>query len=148
MKTTLMILLAAVLALSGCSTVDSRIREKSASFQSLDPQTQGRLREGVIHVGDTTDMVYIALGKPDRVRERASNEGTRTTWIYNTTYEEYEGRHVVGYQRRTVVDRRNGVAYSYVRPVRAEVYEEYTDEYLRVVFNNGLVTAIEREDLR
>ena len=96
MKTYLLALLSVLLLFTGCSTVDSRIKEKSASFYSLDAQTQERLKKGVVHVGDMADMVYVALGKPDRIREHATNEGTRTVWIYTAYHEEYEGTHVVG----------------------------------------------------
>lgn len=146
MKTHLFALISVLLLLCGCSSVESRIKEKSASFYSLDGPTQERLKKGVVHVGDMTDMVYVALGKPDRVRERTTGEGTRTTWVYNTYCEEYQGTQVVGYRRRAVIDRRDGVIYSYYRPVRADVYEQHQEEYLRVVFVNGRVTVIEQED--
>ena len=44
----------------------------------------------------TTTLSNVALGKPGRIREHATNEGTRTVWIYTAYHEEYEGPHVVG----------------------------------------------------
>jgi hypothetical protein len=144
MKFLLLPLLCLVAALVGCSTVNSRIEEKSAYFNTLDPQTQARIRESVVHVGDTTDMVYIALGHPDRIREKASGKGQELTWIYNTYWEEYEGTHFAGYRRQAFFDRRANAWRIYYEPVRTEIYSERTEEYMRVMFKDGRVTAIEQ----
>lgn len=145
MKKLLFILVAAVLVLGGCSTIDNRIQEKAAVFGSFDAETQARLKRGAIRVGDTFDMVYIAVGHPDRVREKTTSNSTEVTWAYTAQYEEYEGRRFVGYERRAYVDRRDGVIRSAYRPVAADVYSTYTDEYLRIVFRDGKVISIERD---
>ncbi|HXA13520.1 MAG TPA: hypothetical protein VNW23_00210, partial [Opitutaceae bacterium] len=68
-------------ALAGCNSIGSRIREKQAVFNGLDPQTQAKIRQGVIAVGYTTDMVYIALGPPGERQQKAIPEGDETIWI-------------------------------------------------------------------
>ncbi|MFT3783205.1 MAG: hypothetical protein QM790_14445 [Nibricoccus sp.] len=131
--------------LSGCSTVSSRIEEKSAYFNALDPQTQERIKERHIAVGDSTDMVYIALGQPDRIRESTSAKSQESTWIYNTHFEDYAGSRFMGYQRHTVY---NPVTKSwgiYYEPVRAEIYQDRVEEYMRIVFKDGRVAAIEQQ---
>jgi hypothetical protein len=55
-------------------------------------------------VGDTQDMVYVALGVPDEKRDRISEEGSETTWIYPTSWQEDQGRALVGYRRHVVFD--------------------------------------------
>ena len=88
-------LLLAVL-LSGCSTFERRAEEKAGVFASLDETTRERLRERNLHVGDTLDMVYIAMGAPDERRVRHSADGSETTWIYNAYWQEYQGQALVG----------------------------------------------------
>ena len=79
MKKLVLILLSSVLLLAGCSTVDARIKQRSSYFYSLDTKTQERLKKGEIHIGDTTDMVFIAVGHPDRVHEKTTSAGQETT---------------------------------------------------------------------
>lgn len=139
-------LLAAGLALllAGCSTVSSRIDEKAAVFNSLDPQTQARIRQGLVDVGFTQDMVYMALGRPNSTREQQSSQGLQTTWVYNTYWQEYEGRQLVGYHRQAYFDERARAWRVYYQPVHANIYSEREEEYIRVMFKDGKVAAIEQ----
>jgi outer membrane protein assembly factor BamE (lipoprotein component of BamABCDE complex) len=75
--------IALLLAVSGCDTIDHRIREKPDVFNQLDPKAQAEIRRGRVEVGYTPDMVYIALGKPDKI------EGS--TWYYKQYAEEGAG---------------------------------------------------------
>ena len=72
---TLVAVALAALSLAGCSTVNSRIKEKSATFQSLDAEAQEKLRQSIIEIGNSFDMVYIALGQPDEKVERTTAAG-------------------------------------------------------------------------
>jgi outer membrane protein assembly factor BamE (lipoprotein component of BamABCDE complex) len=144
MKKLLLLLSCLAALMSGCSTVSSRIEEKSAVFNSLDPQTQNRLKQSLVNVGDTPDMVYIALGRPDRTRERNSAKGNDQTWIYSTYSQEYEGSHFVGYRRQAYFDPRVNAWRIYYQPLRADVYRDRIEEYMRVVFHDGKVTTIEQ----
>ena len=143
MKTLAIILGVLGLVLGGCSTVKSRIQEKSAVFASLDPQTQSRIRQGLIDVGYTFDMVYMALGKPDEVRDRQTTDGKNTTWIYNTYWQEYEGSRVVGYRRFVYFDPILKSYRVYIEPVRQELYSEHVEDRTRVHFKDGHVESIE-----
>ena len=70
MKTSLRVtaFLLPVLLLAGCASAQaSRIREKPTVFQSLTPRQQKQIKAGHVRVGFTTDMVYLALGKPSSV---------------------------------------------------------------------------------
>ncbi|HEU5078289.1 MAG TPA: hypothetical protein VFT72_03715 [Opitutaceae bacterium] len=138
------LLLAASLLITGCSTVKTRIDEKSALFNSLPAEVQDHLRQGLIDVGYTEDMVYIALGKPDEKRVSTTAEGTKTTWIYNTYWEEYEGTQTLGYRRHIVYDRRIRAYRVYLQPVRQDIYQAHVDEKTRVIFKDGKVEAIEQ----
>jgi outer membrane protein assembly factor BamE (lipoprotein component of BamABCDE complex) len=74
---------ALLLAVSGCDTINHRIREKPDVFNGLDPKAQAEIRQGRVEVGYTPDMVYLALGKPDKI------EGN--TWYYKLYSEEGDG---------------------------------------------------------
>ncbi len=128
---------------AGCASFESRSEEKSYVFNSLPPETQQRLKDGEIHIGDTQDMVYIALGDPTDKRESVSQDGRTSTWIYATYESHYEGEEFIGYRR--IVTRRGvlgGYHVEYV-PVSETIYHEHTDERFRVTFADGRVTEIE-----
>jgi hypothetical protein len=77
--------LAAAMMLTGCdasSGITSRIQEKSALFAQLTPEQKKNIEEGAIEMGYTTDMVYMALGKPSKVREKTAPEGTVLMWTF------------------------------------------------------------------
>lgn len=133
----------ASLVLAGCSTFDSRSQEKAAVFNTLDDDTRDRLKERQIAVGDTFDMVYIALGAPDEKREKVTREGTATTWVYNAYWQEYRGETLVGYRRYSVYDREKKVYRVFYEPVRESVYTPRVEERLRVEFKDGRVTVVE-----
>ncbi len=140
------LILAAALALlaAGCSTVKSRIEEKAAVFNSLDPQAQSKLRQGMIDIGYTGDMVYIAMGRPDQTKEMRTNDGVETTWIYNEYWQEYEGTRFVGYRRHVYYDPTVRAYRYYYEPVHADIYRDRVEQKTRVLFKNGKVAAIEQ----
>ncbi len=87
MKTRSILLLAVIVAivgLAGCEStgVSSRVQEKSGVFNTLTPAEQAAIKEGAIDVGYTTDMAYMALGKPSVVQSSNTVQGTLETWIY------------------------------------------------------------------
>jgi len=134
----------AALVLAGCSTVQSRIEEKSAVFNALPSETQSRIQQGLVDVGYSQDMVYIAMGRADRVTERATANGNETVWVYNSYYQEYQGSAFAGYRRSVYYDPRIKAYRVYYEPVRADVYRDRVEEVARVVFKDGKVTLIEQ----
>ncbi len=81
--------LVATILLAGCDAtggVTARIQEKSAVFAQLTPEQKKNIEEGAIEYGYNTDMVYMALGKPSKVKEKAAPEGTVLMWTYNNYY--------------------------------------------------------------
>lgn len=133
----------AVLLGTGCASFSSRTEEKSYVFDALPAETKQRLKEGEIRVGDTFDMVYIALGAPAEKRERVTQRQHETVWVYASYDRHYEGESFVGYQR--VVTRQGllgGYRVTYV-PVTESVYHDRVEDRFRVTFNDGRVTEIE-----
>jgi hypothetical protein len=138
----------AAFSLAGCDTFQSRAREKSATYEALPSGTQERLQRGAINVGDTPDMVYIALGHPDEKRQTTTNDGTSETWIYRTYWEQYEGTAWAGW-RRIIVPAANGRGYViFHEPVRREIYSTHADEVIRVTLNRGAVVSVEQSQRR
>ncbi|MBX3750413.1 MAG: hypothetical protein KF897_10015 [Opitutaceae bacterium] len=81
--------LLAAMVMAGCdatSGTTARIQEKSAVFATLTPEQKKNIEEGAIEHGYTTDMVYMALGKPSKTREQTAPEGTVVMWTYNNYY--------------------------------------------------------------
>ena len=131
-------------ALTGCDTFNSRAKEKSATYDSLSPKAQQRLEKGRIHVGDTPDMVYIALGTPDEKRERSTTANEQTTWIYRTYIEQYEGTVWGGYHRMIGPGFGGGGYIIYQEPISQDIYRDRVDEVIRVTFVGGKVTVVDQ----
>lgn len=143
MKTRLFLVLALAL-LAGCSTFNDRAKEKAAVFSRLDAATQENLRQGIVEVGYTPDMVYIALGDPDATRERVTADGKEETWIYQALSTEYRGQSTVGYRRWVTYDPERKVLWTYYEPVNVNVYQDHIEDRIRITFKDGKVTVIEQ----
>ena len=138
------LLLGTLAFLTGCQTVDDRIKQKPEVFASIDKDTQDKIKQGIIDLGYTEDMVYLALGAPDQKRESANATGRTVTWIYNTYYQRYDGSHFAGYNRRVYFDPYLRTYRVYYQPVYAEVYRDETEERIRIVFKDGKASVIEQ----
>ncbi|HVU34398.1 MAG TPA: hypothetical protein VHE61_13265 [Opitutaceae bacterium] len=135
------LLLCGVLLLGACSTVDSRINQKSAVFNSLDPNTQATIKNGDIALGYTPDMVYMALGQPDLKRNRITSGGETETWIYRSYYDGYDGPMFVGYHRWFAPY--GGFYRFYWEPAPID-YRGVPQDDIRVTFKNGRVVMIDQ----
>ena len=135
-------LLTAVISVAGCSSFNSRARQMSATYESLPAEAQERLQRGAINVGDTPDMVYIALGNPDERRDIQTADGTQNVWVYKTYHDHYQGTAWMGY-RRVFVPTRRGYAI-YHEPVTQDIYRTHAEDRIRVSFNNGVVSTVEQ----
>lgn len=146
MKTTLSLVLAGTLAfLAGCNTFNSRARQMSEVYDQLPASEQQRLQRGAISIGDTPEMVYIALGQADERRDTTTADGTKTTWVYRTYWQQYEGQAWLGY-RRVIVPARGGRGYViFHEPVTQDVYRTHVDERIRVTFANGHVESVDQQ---
>jgi hypothetical protein len=74
--------IAAALTLAACSTTSGRIRERQEAFDRYPERIQHNLRSGIIEVGYTAEMVYIALGDPDRKAEVVTGESISEVWTW------------------------------------------------------------------
>lgn len=135
-------LIGIALAVAGCvSTPQTRIKENPQLFASFPPEAQAKIKEGIVEIGFTRDMVRIALGAPDRVATRATAKGQTEIWHYmgvryTTRMEPLE----YDYWYKGADGRlRRGADWSWVNV-------EHRHEYpaLRVEFEDGKVASIEK----
>lgn len=143
MKMRLFIALA-LLGVAGCSTFEKRSAEKIAVFSQLDPATQEKLRQGVVEIGYTSDMVFIALGKPDIRSERITADSREETWTYSAYYTEYRGTETAGYRRIIDYNPLTKAYYVYYEPVRVDVYRDHIEDRIRIIFRDGRAAMIEQ----
>jgi len=130
--------------LAGCQSVNDRIAQKPEVFASIDKATQDKIRQGIIDLGYTEDMVYLALGVPDQKRESITAAGRSVVWIYNTYYQRYDGSAFVGYERRVFYDPQLRSYRLSFHPAYADAYHDETEERIRVVFKAGKAAVIEQ----
>ena len=139
--TRLCIALMATVILAGCATPESRIKEKPEVFNSFPPDVQSKVRTGQVEIGYSKDMVYIALGKPDREYTRTTAESTFEVWSYTDRYTTTERQRITADFR--IVDPQGGFRTTH-DTVWADVDVPHEYEQLRVEFKDNLVTAVER----
>jgi len=127
-------LLFAVALLGGCSSPDSRIADHRPAFDRLPAEAQRKIQAGQIEVGFTVEMVRMALGEPDRVFMRQSDQGDTEVWGYQDRGPRFSiGLGVGTGGRHSSVG--GGVAMS------TGGYDP--DEKIRVEFREGKVTAVD-----
>jgi hypothetical protein len=133
-----------LLAVTGCQTVDTRIKEKPEVFASLDKAVQDKIKQGIIEIGYTPDMVYLALGSPSEKREKITKEGQSEIWVYSTYYDDYSGVSPLGYHRRVYFDPMINAYRIYYSHVYADTYAVEKEERIRVTFHDGKAVVIEQ----
>ena len=145
MKFSALLCVALLCALTaGCDTFERRSQGKAALFASLTPEQREKLKQGVIEIGNTPDMVFIALGTPDEKLETTKADGIETVWIYYSYHQEYEGNLATGFHREVVYDPIRKAYRVYFEPVYTDVYSQRTEENIRINFRDGKVSQIEQ----
>ncbi len=134
----------ALLALTGCSTFESRSKQKAAAFAALDLASQARLKAGEIRIGDRPDEVYIALGYPDEKRDVTTAKNKTVVWIYNRYWQEYQGSAYAAPRPIYVKDPATKAVAVYYEPVHQPVYANRSEERLRITFEDDRVSVIEK----
>lgn len=83
--------------LAGCESMrNARIRENQALFASLDPFSQHLVRQGLFNHGFSSELVYMSLGRPNRVTVAETAKGKLETWTYRNFLYESSGAVSVG----------------------------------------------------
>lgn len=84
MRSCLSLLLGLSLALSSCTqTIQDRIEERPAVFQSSTSEEQTEIQAGRIHNGYNRDQVYLVFGQPSRIESGEMSDNTVfEDWYY------------------------------------------------------------------
>lgn len=122
------------LAFSACAGPRSRVKKHQAEFDAYPPAVQRKILDGQVDVGFTDRQVALALGRPDRIYSRKTAGGQQEVWAYG-----------VGAGPRV------GVGFGFGGHMGPGFYgsgiavEPPVDRgaRLRVVFQNGVVVAVE-----
>jgi hypothetical protein len=125
-----------LLVLGGCATTPAeRIAKNHAAYASWPPDVQARVKAGEIALGFTPAQVRVALGDPDHVYSRTAANGTEEVWGYRSHQPRISvGLGMMGGGGSTRVGGSTVVSSG----------GPYLDEILRVVFEAGRVSAVER----
>jgi hypothetical protein len=138
-KLTIALAVLAGLFLAGCATPETRIRQNPAAFDRATPAQQEMIKQGKVDIGFSMELVELALGVPDRTRERTDAQGKQVIWSY-VNYEGpdgvilYRGWYHRGYYR-------GGPSYAYF----ADFPDRRERERFRVVFKDNKVISVEQE---
>ncbi len=141
MKRLLIPALLTLAALAGCATPEARIKDNPGAYSNLTPEQQELVKKGQVGLGMPEAAVQLALGKPDRITEHTDASGQQNIWHY-TQVQTAGGAaaYPYFYPYPSFYDPLfyPGPSF-YAAPVQTE-----TDR-IRVIFKDGVVTAIERE---
>ena len=85
------------LLMSGCETDDggitARTQEKSASYAKLQFWQKNFIAKGVIAESFTPDMVYMAMGHPNKIETKQFPQGQVELWTYSRYYPNVDAVH-------------------------------------------------------
>ena len=126
------LLLLSVILFSSCATPARRIRANPEAFAALTAEQQALVEEGRIALGFPPDAVRLALGSPQRVYLRQTEEGVSDIWSYVRTDSRTDRRSV------RVSDAEGGR-----HNVWVDVDSHREIERLRVEFRDNKVVAVE-----
>lgn len=131
-------LLLALLVFPACaSSPEARISKHQAAFDALSPADQGKVRGGHVDLGFTPEMVTMALGEPDRRYSRTTDQGTSEVWAYRDRSPSFSiGLGIGSGGRSSAVGAGVGVTTGGDR----------ADDKVRIIFQNGKVSSIERRN--
>jgi hypothetical protein len=140
MKTTLStLLLILTLAGGGCASVDTRISQNQAAFNEWSPAVQATIRAGKVDLGFTPKQVKVALGEPDRIFTRTTEEGTADIWAYYDKKPSFSIGLGVG---------SGGLGAGVGGGVAYDRQDERFADAVRVVLVQGKVTAVETKQAK
>lgn len=130
-------LFAALILLAACAGPEARIRRSRAAYESWPPEVQSSVKAGKADVGFTPEQVRVALGKPDRVYTRKTQDSVQEVWAYRGA----AGRTSVGFGFGM-----GGGGANYGLGVGVGGRDDGADERGRVVFESGRVVSVESRD--
>lgn len=133
-KRALIFIISILTLMAGCASIDSRISNDQATFNSWPGDVQKKIRAGQVEIGFTREMTRMALGDPQRIITLTTDSDVTETWVY----EEKKSNVSLGLGLGTM---RNGSALG----GGVTMGEKWKDrEVLRVTFDSTKVTVLEQ----
>jgi hypothetical protein len=125
-----------LLALAGCATTPAdRIAQHQTAFNAWPAEVQAKIRAGQVAVGFTEEQVRMALGDPERVITRTTEQGVSMVWAYRHRGPRFSiGMGMAGGNGHT----------GYGAGVAMTDHPYFSGDALHVVLMNGQVVSIER----
>lgn len=138
MKIGMILGLCGALVLAGCASPERRISQRPELFDSYPAETQELIKQGKVGIGFDKDMVWMAVGEPDRVWVRTDASGESEIWAF-TRFETYDGLPLYrgGYHR----------AYDGAYPYYEYYPARKAQDYFRITFSDGKVKSVEVDEL-
>jgi len=135
------------LFLSGCMTTearrDKRISQNIDLFYEYTEEERRKIRNGQIDIGFNEDMVYLAIGRADRIARLKDKQGESVTWQYfrNVHHSDYDTIRMPV----THVDEngRSHIHYEYVTVDRSWSERQLK---MQIEFEGGEVASVETLD--
>ena len=125
----------AALAMTACSTSpQSRIDKNSRAFKSYSAIDQEKIRAGIVDIGFSPEMVFLALGEPERKMIRSTETGQDEVWVFRNRQPSLGFGVGVG---------AGGGRTGYGGGVSVSTSSYGDEEATRVVFRAGKVSSIE-----
>lgn len=137
-------LLIALVVLTGCSTVESRIKERPETYNNLSAKQKNLVSAGEVSEGMRPDAVYLAWGKPDQVFNGTERGDNVEEWIYEASRSEVSSR----YRPQPIIYNRGGRYYGGWDYVFEPVIISHPYPYKSIRFENGKAVAWRRTPLR
>jgi hypothetical protein len=95
-KALTLVFAASAIALTSCSTTESRISEHREMFNSLSPHDQQLVQQGQIRTGMSQNGVWLAWGAPEQKAMGEMRGRATETWVY-VNYQPAYGGYGYGY---------------------------------------------------
>lgn len=136
-RTTATISLLAALLLAACgSTPATRIEDRQSVYDSYPPEVRSKIAAGEVDVGFTMEQVELALGKPARKSKRTTAQGVSEVWAYTRSAPSFRFGVATGFGIGSQGFGSVGVG--------SGTGDDNPEDRLRVVFDDGKVSAVER----
>ena len=125
---------AVFLGLTGCSTPESRAKERPEAFNKLSDKQRTAALEGELIEGMSKDAVYVALGKPSRMLQSREKGVERERWIYT----QLENQEIPSW-RSVYRQQTEGSVSSHIE--YEPIYIQRPRDSFEVIFEKGRVTG-------
>lgn len=134
-------LVVALAMLAGCATQATRIRDHQAEYDAYPADVRSKIAAGQVDVGFTPEQVLLALGKPTRKFARTTTTGASEVWAYN---QKAPGAPSFSFGIGGGFGLGNSGFGSVGASTQVPGDDASREDKLRVVFENGRVSAVEQ----